>query len=231
MHISESSARRVGLIAWVAALAGTVLGPLHALSRFATVDGQEDLDSAAVRAWAEPAARLLRPLLDWSDPGTVYRVYSMAWFLIFLAATACAFTVHGRRAPTGAEKWGWRVALTGYLLATASTFGDYWTPWTDQSFLILGIPGTLVSLAGSTLLGITLLRRRFRPRVTGWLLATWIPLLFLLSSLVAMGAAALPMIWAWALAGRALGRSVPGAGRGDRGVPDLVPAETGRPGR
>lgn len=79
---------------------------------------------------------------------------------VFVAATLCAFAVRRRRIPVGAEKWGWRIALTGYVIATASTFGDYWTPYLDESFLFLGLPGMLLSLIGSTTLGIALLRRR-----------------------------------------------------------------------
>ena len=74
----------------------------------------------------------------------------------------------------------------------------------SASFAYLGIPGLLISVAGSTVLGIALLRRRYRPRPTGWLLATWLPTLVALSGLIALGAALLPMLWAWALAGRIL---------------------------
>jgi hypothetical protein len=199
----------IGLAAWAAAWTGTFLAPVHALSRYATADGREDLANPLVRAWADPAADLLRPLLAWSDPDTVYITYGKVWFPVFLAVTVCAFAVRRSRRPTGVERWGWRIALVGYVLATASTFGDYWTPgWMDQSFLFVGIPGVLISLIGSTVLGTALVRRGFRPRATGWLLSAWIPLFFGLSTVVAMGAAALPMIWAWGLAGRALRRPV-----------------------
>jgi hypothetical protein len=99
---------------------------------------------------------------------------------------------------------GWWIALTGYVLATASVLGDYWTPWLDQSFVILGIPGMFVSMAGSAVLGFALLRRGFRPRATGWLLLTWPVTLFSIAAVIAQGAALMPMLWAWALAGGAL---------------------------
>jgi hypothetical protein len=104
-----------------------------------------------------PATRALRPLLDWSDPGTVYLTYGKIWFPVFAAFSLCAFVVHQRRRPAGWEKWAWRVALTGYLIATLSVFGDYYTPWIDQSFVVLTVPGLLISLVGSTMLGIALL--------------------------------------------------------------------------
>ena len=104
----------------------------------------------------------------------------------------------------GLERIAWPIALTGLTLETASVAGDYYTPWIDESFLFIGLPGMLISLIGSLLLGIALLRRRFRPYTTGWLLVLSFPLMVLLSELVAMGAAALPTLFAWGLAGRAM---------------------------
>lgn len=120
--------------------------------------------------------------------------------------TLCALAVRRRRSPTGAERWAWRIALAGYALLTAGLAGSYWTPLLDESFLVLGVPGMLVGLIGSTLLGITLLRHRFRSRASAVLVAVWVPLMVGLSALVALGAAVMPMVWAWGLAGRALGR-------------------------
>lgn len=199
---TTSAGRIAGRIAFSAAGAATILAPIHALARFATDDGASDLDSALVRWWAEPAARGLRPLLDWSDPDTVYLSYGKVWFPVLLAATVAAFVVRRARTPAGLELWGWRIALPGYLLTTVSVVGDYWTPWLDQSFAVLGIPGMLFSLVGSTILGVAWLRRGLRPRVTGWLLATWALTLFSLAAVIALGAALLPMVWAWGLAGR-----------------------------
>ncbi|MEV0716870.1 hypothetical protein [Asanoa sp. NPDC050611] len=205
MRPSSSVVRVVGRSAWIAAWAGVALAPVHALSRFATEDGREDLRFAPTRLWAEPAAERLRPLLQWSDPDTVYITYGKGWLVLFVAATACAFLVHSTRRRSGLERLAWPVALTGLVLASASLVSDYFTPWIDESFLFLGIPGTLISVLGSLTLGIALLRRGFRPRATAWLLILWLPLLVVLSSLVAMGAGALPMLFAWGFAGRAMG--------------------------
>jgi hypothetical protein len=193
--------------AWAAAWTGLLLAPIHALSRFATVDGASDLDSAVVRAWADPAARLLRPLLTWSDVDTVYVTYGRIWLPLLVIATVCAVVIRRDRRPRGVERWGWRIALTGYAVASVSLVGDYFTPWMVESFAFLGIPGILISVLGSTVLGIGLLRRRFRPPVTGWLLALWLPLFVALTSVIAMGAGLLPMLFAWGAAGRALARS------------------------
>lgn len=200
----QTSNRRhlAGRFAFYAAIAGTVVAPIHALARFTTHDGAADLKSPLVHWWAVPAGRMLHPLLDWASPYTVYLSWGKLFFPIMLASTVFAFVVHRARAPLGFEKWAWRIALPGYVLITASVVGDFWTPWTDLSFAVLDLPGLLVGLIGSTLLGIALLRRDFRPRSSAWLLATFVISAIALDSVIAMGAVLLPLIWAWGLAGR-----------------------------
>lgn len=203
MNIND---QQIGRAAFVAAVAGTVLAPIHALSRYATEEGRSDLDSGVVRAWAEPAADALSPMLDWAGADTVYLTYGKLWTPILLTAVVCAFTVRRRRTPTGAEKWGWRLLLTGLVGALVGVTGSYWTPLLDE-FFVLALPFVLISLIGATALGIGLLRRGFRPRGTAVLLLLWLPLFILLSSVVAMGAALLPVLWAFGLAGWSLATS------------------------
>jgi hypothetical protein len=195
--------QQIGRAAFSAAVAGTVLAPIHALSRFATADGKEDLESGLVRAWAEPAAERLSPLLDWAGVDTVYVTYGKLWAPIFLAAVLCAFTVRRRRDPAGGEKWGWRLTLIGMAGMTVGVTGSYWTPLLEEFFAIT-IPFMLTAMIGATTLGISLLRRGFRPRATPVLLALWFPLFLVLTSLIAMGAATLPMVWAFGIAGWSL---------------------------
>ena len=225
MNISPHAQRLVAKSALAAALFGTVAGQLHALARFETVDGREDLELPLTRAWAEPAAEALRPLLDWAGADTVYLTYGKIWFPIFAAFTLAAFVVYQRRRPAGFEKWAFRVALTGYVVATASTFGEYYTPYLDESFLFLGLPGLLVTAVGSTALGVALLKNRFRPAMTGILLAAFIPLVLAITEVTSMGNAALPLAWGWAIAVRRVARaqdSTPASGldaRSGFGVP------------
>lgn len=200
--------RRIGRAAVAAAVLGTALAPVAALARFRTEDGKEDLESGAVRAWAEPAAETLAPLLEWGSADTVYLTYGKLWAPILLAALLCAFRVRSRRVPVGAEAWGWRLTLIGLTGLTVGVTGSYWTPLLDE-FFVATMPFLLVALLGGIVLGATLLRRGFRPRPTALLLLLWLPLFVVLSGLIAMGAAMLPVLWAWAVAGRDLaGRDV-----------------------
>jgi hypothetical protein len=151
-------------------------------------------------------------VLDWANPDAVYLTYGKIWLPVFVAFTLCAFVVRRRRQPVGFEKWAWRIALTGYVLACVGVFCDYWTQWAtynaffDVAFLIT-LPGFLLTLLGSTLLGIVLLRRGFVPRSSAWLLALTLPLAFGILQVTSMGSAALPVMFAFGIAGRRLARA------------------------
>jgi hypothetical protein len=219
MFESEKNQRRIGNFAWVMAWVGLVVGQLHALSRFATADGKADLELPLTAAWAEPATDLLAPLLTWAGPDVVYVTYGKVWFPVFAAFTLCAYVVYRRRQPGGFEKGVWRFALTGYVIACVGVFLEYWTQWTGnyngdgiESLLfsvawVIILPGLLLTLLGSTVLGITLLVKRFRPVLPGVLLAAMIPLAFAILQVTSMGSAALPVMFAFALLGRRIART------------------------
>ncbi|HEY5879055.1 MAG TPA: hypothetical protein VIU11_09095 [Nakamurella sp.] len=205
MTISPTTGRIIGRIAWISAFVATVLGVLHALARHATASGQSDLDSPLTSAWAVPAAEALRPLLTWSDPDTVYLSYGKLWAPIVIAFTLCAFVAYSRRRPAGFEKWVWRSMITGYVLVSIAVQG-YYTPWLDLFFVFLMVPGLLLTLVASSVLGILLLRRHVRPTSTAWLLTVSFPLLFVIPLFTSLGNVLLPLIWAWAIAGRRISR-------------------------
>ncbi|RIK15757.1 MAG: hypothetical protein DCC50_07160 [Acidobacteria bacterium] len=218
---TERAQQAVGRLAWAAAWAGLVLGQLHALARHNTVDGRGDLRQPLTRWWSDPARQLLRPLLDWADPDTVYLTYGKIWLPVFLAFTLCAVVVYRRRRPTGWERLVWRVVLAGYALGCAAVLADYWTQWTSYSrladayFAVLTVPSLLVMLLGGTVLGVTLLVRGYRPLLPALLLAAQVPLAVGILAFTSMGSAALPTMFAFAVLGRrlALGQPVAGAVR------------------
>jgi hypothetical protein len=169
--------RLIGRCAWVAAWVGLVVGQLHALSRFATADGVEDLALPATAAWAVPVAKALSPLLAWGDADLVYVTYGKIWFPLFLAFTLCAFVIYMQRRPGLWKTWVWRVTLTGYVLACAGVFLDYWTQWTGNYNVLFEVgwivsgAALLLTMVGSTVLGVTLLIRGSASRLPALLLA------------------------------------------------------------
>ncbi len=219
MFESEEIQRRIGRFSWVMAWVGLVVGQLHALSRFATPDGRADLELPLVKAWAEPAAVLLDPLLAWGSPEVVYVTYGKVWLPVFVAFTLCAYVVYRRRQPDGAETWAWRVAITGYVVSCAAVFLDYWTQWTgayngdgiegalfSAAFLVT-VPGLLLTLLGSSALGVTLLVKRVRPVLPAVLLAAAIPLAFAMLQVTSMGSLALAVVFAFGILGRRIART------------------------
>ena len=191
----------MGLYAVIAAIGSFVIAPLLALSYFHIPDGASSLDQSSVSGWADPAYRHLHSLLTFASPDHVYSTYTEAIALLFPAVVLCAWITRSHReAPMrGTERWGWRIALVGYCLAgvgvlTVGALEIGANPngsAVNIGFLALMIPGMLLSLIGSTVLGIGLIRGGFRPRVTGWLLALSIP--FMVVGSAYSGTTA----WAW----------------------------------
>jgi hypothetical protein len=218
MQTSETAAtevasvrdRRIARFAWWTAWFGLVLGQLHALARYRTDDGKEDLDLPLTAAWAKPADRVLSPLLDWASPDAVYATYGKLWLVVFVGFTAMAFVAFRHRHPSGWEKWAWRIALFAYVGACVSVVAEYWTQWGSQTNDLLDIvflatlPLVLLTMLGSSVLGVTLLIKRFRPGTAAVLLALTLPGAFVISAVTSMGNIVLPIAFAMALIGRRL---------------------------
>ena len=209
-HRARERDRTIGRLAWAAAWVGVVAGQLHALARFRTEDGRSDLDLPLVRAWAEPAGDLLSPLLTWGTADLVYVTYGKVWLPIFVAFTACAFVVHRRRQPTGKERWVWRVTLFAYVGACVSVAAEYWLQWGSETSDLLDavflatIPLVLLTVLSSTVLGITLLAKRVRPRTPAVLLVLVLPGFVVIPMATSLGNVVLPIAFAFGLLGRRL---------------------------
>ena len=206
--------RRIGMAAWVMAWVGLVVGQFHAMARHNTVDGSSDLDAWTTRVWSDPAREFFAPLLEWANPDAVYLTYGKIWFPVFLAYTLCAFVLYQRRQPRGFERFAWLFAITAYAWGCVAVLVSYWTQWThttallDIAFVVLDIPAVLLGWLGSTMLGITLIVRGYRPRATGWLIALTIPLAFVIGMFTSLGSAALPEMFAFGIAGLVLAREL-----------------------
>lgn len=211
----ERRTRRIGRSAWVMAWVGLVVGQLHALSRFATERGRADLELPLTRAWAEPAARVLAPFLDWADPHLVYVTFGKVWFPVFLATVLCADAVRRRRRPRGFERWVWGAAVSVYALLASGAFLAYWTQWTGghpeegslESTLfgagfVVSAAALVLALLVSTVLGGLLLVQRTRPVAPSLLLLGCLPLAVGIVQVTSMGSAVLPVVLALGLLGR-----------------------------
>ncbi len=209
--MSEGVRRWIGLYAAVAAAIAVLLSPLLALSYFATDDGRQELETGTVSAWAEPGRELAGGLLTWASPDRVYATYWQAFALLVPAMFLCASAARARRSPSRrGERWGWRVALTGYALEKVGFLAvfvaliatDVESTLVDVVFLGFAMPGLLISAVGSTLLGIALLRAGYRPRVTPWLLALAFPSILVVPAFLGnLSLGLVPFIVAWGVTG------------------------------
>jgi hypothetical protein len=212
MFESVVAQRRIGRFAWWMAWFGLVAGQLHALARFRTEDGKEDLESPLLAAWAKPADKLLDPLLSWASPDVVYLTFGKIWLPVFVAYTLCAIVVRRRRRPSGAEKWAWRIVIPAYVASCVCVAAEYWLQWTSLDYDLLDrvflatIPVLLVSVLGTTFLGIVLLFRRGVgfPAV---LLASHIPAMILIPMVTSLGSTVLPTAFAFGILGRRIARA------------------------
>lgn len=209
--MSGRTTRLVGMYAVIAAAASVILAPLLALSYFATSDGGEELEVPTVSAWAEPGRDLAGGLVTFASADRVYSTYLQVFALLFPAVFLCAWALRAQRPPsTGPGRWGWRLALLGYLLFGAGLIviaillvaAAPSNTMVNIAFLALMFPGLLLGLIGSTVVGIGLVRTGYRPRLTAWLLALSF-LLWIVGSFV-LGHNSLgmvPLFVAWATTG------------------------------
>ena len=105
----------------------------------------------------------------------------------------------------------------GIRAASVGVFLDYWTQWTGNyngdniegalftlAWLVT-LPSLLMFLLSSTVLGVTLLVKRFRPTLPAILLALVIPLAFGILQVTSMGNAAL--LFAFGILGHRIARA------------------------
>lgn len=210
--------RFIGLYAVAAAAASLVIAPLLGLAYFATEHGREELETGSISAWAEPARDAAGGLLTFAGPDRVYSTYLQLLALFLPAVLLIALVVRSRWASRSRRpgRWAWRVALTGYcLLATGAVAiglvlvgGNPSSPIVDPLFLALLFPGILLSTAGSTALGVGLIRSGYRPRLTAWLLALAFPLWIVGDFVIGHnGIGLVPLMVAWGATGLQLWRA------------------------
>jgi hypothetical protein len=196
-------------LAMAGAVTSLVLVPLHGLARFNTDFGHGDLDGCCAAWWGRPGLDALHSLISWSDPYSVYLWYGRIWVLLIGTAAFCAFAVHAVLRPVNrTQAWAWRAVLTGLVLETIGIGGAFLTPWLDQFYLGVGLPGVALGLLGGTVLGISSLRRGPLPRFTAVILTLGFINEVVLSAFVYAGGAVVPMLFAWAVAGRAAVRTL-----------------------
>lgn len=199
-----------------------VASPLLAMAYHATPDGAEFGEPSVVRAWTEPARDLLRPLLEFARPELVYQVYGLVLSVsaVGLVCGAVALARTRRGQARRGERICVRVAIAGYALMVLGTLSTFLVPdggLADLSYLGLLVPGMLMTLLGTTAVGIAMLRRRVGPMAARVLLTAAIPGFALVSTIGGHNAVGMSFVFAgwatvaWWLMRRAKPTSDPGS--------------------
>ncbi len=218
----EGHERQIGRFAWVMAWVGLMVGQLHALARFRTADGLEDIDPdnyPLTAAWAVPADDLFSPQVGWADPDIVYLTYGKVWVPVFVAFTLAAVVVYRRRRPRGIEKWVWLPNLALFAVLTLGIVLTYGVQFRDNFegdgiMAAVFTVGTYIDFLGlglmlitSTGLGLTLLLKRFRPVLPAVLLMASIPVAIVVMEVTSLGSVSLPVAFAFGILGRRIAKA------------------------
>ena len=196
----------LGRIAGLAPLPVVAVAPFAAIAWFRTEDGAGEPQAPWVAAWSDPVQRTFDGAFTWASADTVYLTYGKV-YVVALVGILCALIALRRVDTSGSRlsRWAPRLGLAAFGLTALGVVGEYWTPWTDQVFKLVSVPGLLLVVLSSPLLGAWLLRRRLGSRVGAWMVALTLPGIVGLSLLG--GHLGFALVWlsvSWALHGRAL---------------------------
>ena len=103
-----------------------------------------------------------------------------------------------------------------YCGACASVVAEYWTQWGSSTNDLLDIaflataPFVLLTVLGSTVLGVTLLVKRFRPTLPAVLLSLMLPGVVVIPMVTSLGNIVLPIAFAFGVLGRRIARGADG---------------------
>lgn len=200
-----------GLAAMLSSLIGFLLAPI-------ITSAYSLLENGAGRPppWEPALSTLLGPLFTFASPGAVYATYGKMYLLVFLGFLLGLVALRTRRSGHAGrlEKWGYRLSLAGFALNLLGNIGDYWyrggvgeSGADTLGFLLGTVLGLLLLVAGSALLGTSLLKAGTAPRLGAWLLVLGLPGIALLTLLGFGNAPSGPALWfcfAWLVLGWSL---------------------------
>ncbi len=202
--------RSVSRAALAAAIVASVVAPVVAVSYMHTSEGLKYRDDPGIATWVDPSTDLLEPLFDRVGVERTYLLGTQLMSVLWVITILAAITVARRRRLEGRTRTWWSATLAGYVwlgvgLIAFGVIAGILSPTHTASYVpyFAGVvPGLLLSLIGSCVLGVGLLRRRDPARAAAWLLALSLPLWVFANLFIHNSIGLLPMMWAWAMAVR-----------------------------
>lgn len=191
--------------ATLAPLPAIAVEPFTATAYFRTEDGRTSGEPVWIEAWSGPLQDALPGAFTWASAHTVYVSYGKLFVLAFAGFLCALVALHRTDVAGGRFRWAWPAAGAGYVLMALGVIGEYWTPWIDQAFLFLAVPGLLTLFVTSPFLGARMLKQRLGSRTAGWMIALTMPGLIATVALAGhLGFAVVYLAAAWMLHARTL---------------------------
>lgn len=200
-----------GLAAMLGSALGIVVAPVITSAYSMTEEG-----AGSTSPWEPALSSLLGPLLAFAPPETVYATYGKAYLLVFLGLLlGLAGLYNWRRGLAGRlERWGFGLSFVGIVLNLFGNIPDYWMGENilgerlhTLGFAVGTMLGLLLLIAGSTVLGIAVLRAGGAPHLGAWLLVLTLPGIILLTLIGFGNLPSGPALWfcfAWLALGHFL---------------------------
>ena len=180
-----------------ASMAVLITAPLHAVAYVR----DEGAEAAGAIHWTDDAFDAVPGLWDWASPHTVYLNYGRITSVLLPLMLAGAIALHRRqrRPERRLERWTFRAYAVAATLLVLGALMEYYTPFLDEAFLVLALPGLALTLIAGLLFGISTARADAAPKWQGVLLAVaflpGVPLLVALLGHIPIGMSLIAVAW------------------------------------
>lgn len=192
--LSDSAISRTSIAASVAVL---ITAPMHAVAYIR----DEGEDAGGAIHWTDDAFAAVPGLWDWGSAHTVYLNYGRVTSVLLPLMLVGALALHRRqrRAERRFERWAFRAFAVAATLLVLGALMEYYTPFLEEAFLILALPGLALTLVTGLTFGIATARADAAPAWQGLLLAVGflpgVPLLVALLGHIPIGMSLVAVAW------------------------------------
>jgi hypothetical protein len=210
MSFGGKLSRYAGVIVLVGAILGIVISLLLNAAYSATSSGAE----LSVPPWQSGVERVAGSALTFASADDVYHAYGRVLFVVLAAFIIGLYGLYAKQRtafdykPRRSLVWGYRLAMTGLVLALIGNVGDYWLGLGTVLDLIFFVGGTILGLLlvliGLVLFAVGGLRGASLPRPVAWSFILWFPVAIVLAVLGMENLPSvlvLPLSLAWVVVG------------------------------
>ncbi len=144
-----------------AAILMLLTAPLHAVAYLRTPDGEP-----GVLVWHDDAYEAAPGLWNFASRQDVYLTYGKVTSVMLVIALLGMFALHSVQKADGAkfEKWAFRAFTVAFVLLSAGALIEYFTPFLEEGFVYLALPGLALTLITGLVYGLASIRRGVLPK-------------------------------------------------------------------